>query len=313
MNLAFEKINIYHDGGEKPFEPGKVIIERLEKGFARTIGNTLRRILLNAMPGASVIGIKIPGINHQFTSIPGTPIDVVELIYNLKEIRFSLEKEKVYVAKFETTKSGIFTAGDLDLPKGVKVMNTEQELIKTNGSQKVEFELYIKMGRGYIEDSEHKDFEGEEGIITVDGVFTPIVSVGYHEEPMRVGDNPNYEKLVLDILTDGSITPKDAVMVAAKIANSHFNFFENMSDIAEKIELYKEQEEEENRILDLTIQELDLSVRSYNCLEREGYLTVRQIITLSQQELASINQLGERSVKEIVAIVHELGLDLRRD
>jgi DNA-directed RNA polymerase subunit alpha len=315
VDLGFEKISVYHDGGESPFEPGKVIIENLEMGFARTIGNSLRRILFRAMPGASVIGLKIPGVSHQFCTIPGTSTDVVELISNLKDTRFKLEKEGVHIIQLVSNKNGVIHAKDLILPKSVETLTPEQELLRVNGTQKVEIDIFVKIGRGYKDSSEHTEFNDIEGVIPVDGVFSPIVKVGYREEPMSIGQNENesFERLILDITTDGSISAKDSVMVAAKIAEGHFNFFEGMSDIAEKINVYQEKKEEENLVLDKTIEQLDLTVRSYNCLNREQYRTVRQIISLSEQELASINQLGEKSVREIIAKVQELGLELRKD
>lgn len=313
MNIGFEKINVFHDGGDDPFAPGKVIIESLERGFSHTIGNALRRILLSSMPGASVVGLKMPGVVHEFSSISGAATDTIELILNLKKLRFDLDgMDDMYTVRFEKSAPGLYTAAALDLPTGVRIMNPEQELINVTGDQPVEFEIYVKMGRGFVDASLHKDFEDRPDVIPVDGMFSPIVNVGYTSEQMRLGEHASNERLILTITTDGSISPKDAVMLASKIAHSHFALFEGMSDLAEKTEIYKEKEEEENRILDLPIEHLELSVRSYNCLKNDGMLTVREIIKIREDQLYTIKNLGKKSVEEIVQKINDLGLEFRK-
>lgn len=313
MNLGFEKIKVYYDGEESTNFQGKVVIEPLERGFARTLGNTLRRIMLSSMPGTSVIGIKIPTVYHEFSTIPGAVTDMTELILNLKKIRFKAHFDGVQVVKFESTKEGTYLANSLDLPSSVELHNPKQELIRLTGETPVEFEVYIKHSRGYVDSSMHEEFGDRPDIMKVDGMFSPIKKVNYFEEGMRIGQNANYERLTLDVVTDGSINAKDAVMLAGKIAQSHFDFFEDMSDIAEKTEIYQEKKEEEDRIMDLPIEHLDLSVRAYNCLKRDGYTTVRKIHTLSEPQLYAIPQMGEKSVREVIDKMCELGLELRKD
>jgi DNA-directed RNA polymerase subunit alpha len=313
MNLGFEKIKVYYDGDEESSNYGKVIMEPLERGFARTYGNTLRRILISSMPGTSVIGIKMPNVYHEYASIPGSVTDMTELILNLKQVRFKSDGDELKTVRFEANKEGNYTAASLDLPTGVELQNPDQELIQLTGDMTVEFDLYLKQSRGYVDAEKLEEFSDRPDIIKVDGMFTPIKKVGYEEQNMRIGQNANYERLILDVLTDGSITSKEAVMLAGKIAQSHFNFFDNMSDIAEKTEIFQEKKEEEDRIMDLPIEHLDLSVRAYNCLKRDGYTTVRAIYALSEQGVDAIHQMGEKSVREVIDKMKELGLELRKD
>lgn len=313
MNMNFEKVNVYNDGGENPFEAGKVIVEPLERGYGNTIGNAIRRIALSSMMGSSVVGFKITDVVHEFMMIPGSSMDATKLVLNLKEIRFKVEGEDIKKLTFKSNKAGFYTAADLVLPEGVTIQNPEKEFISLTGEKEVEVEVYVMNGRGYTPAEQLDLFEPESGIITVDGTFSPVKKVGYEVEKMRIGQDATYERLTFNIITDGSMTPKDAVVVAAKIAQSIFSFFDGMSDIAEKTEIYKEKVEEENRILDLPIEHLELSVRSYNGLKREDRTTVRKIIELRESELYTINQLGAKSVQEIIDKVIELGLEFKKD
>ena len=313
MNVGLEKINVYSDGGDSPHE-GRVVIEPLTRGYGHTIGNPLRRILLSSIPGASAIGIKIPGVSHEFMIIPGTTTDVTEFILNLKKVRFSCHVEGLHTVTFAGNKVGSVYAKDLVLPDQVGVTNPDQHLFNLNGDQPVEMQIFVRNGRGYLDASMHTEFEEDGDVITVDGMFSPVTKVGYAVENMRIGQDTSYERLVLDIETDGSITPKDAALLASKIAHSHFSFFENMSELVDKVEIHQEkQEEEENRILDLPISHLDFSVRSSNCLKREGYKVVRDIVNLTEADIGRIHQLGEKSVNEIIAKIKELGLEFRKN
>lgn len=313
MNLGFEKIKVYYDGEESSDRGGRVAIEPLERGFARTLGNTLRRIMLSSMPGTSAVGILVPGVYHEFSTIPHAVTDMVELIINLKNIRFQSEGDAIKTIRFSASKEGVYTAASLELPADVELLNPELELLQLTGDGRVEFELYVKQSRGYVDASYHFDFEERPDVIKIDGMFSPVRKVGYEQESMRIGQDATYERLLMDVETDGSVSPKDAIMLAAKIAKSHFDFFESMSDIAEKTEVYQEKKEEENRIMDMPIETMDLSVRAYNCLRRDGYTTVRKIYTLSESQLYAIHQMGEKSVREVIAKMKELGLELKKD
>jgi DNA-directed RNA polymerase subunit alpha len=315
MNVGLEKIQVFSEGVDSPFVPGRVILEPLTRGYGDTIGFSLRRIMLSSMPGAAVVGIKIAGVNHEFSSIPGAATDATELVCNLKRLRFRLEEDRTYTLKFNKNESGMYSAKDLDLPPGVEIQNPEHELINLTGSEAVSLEVYVKMGRGMVDSTLHAEYEDQEGVISVDGMFTPIRNIGYKIEAMRIGQDTSYERLIFDVTTDGSIHPKEAVLLAAKIAKTHYDFFEGISDYADRMEIYieKKEEEEENRLLDLSIEKLDLSVRSYNGLKRSGLLSVRQIITLKETDVANIQQLGEKSVDEIVKKMIELGFELQKD
>jgi DNA-directed RNA polymerase subunit alpha len=249
--------------------------------------------------------------------VPGTATDVTSLIKNLKKIRFNVldvEDTEVKTIHFKHNKKGFVTAGELALPAGIEVQNPEQNLINLLGSEEVEFEIYVKRGRGYVDAKLHKEFEGRPDIIKVDGTFSPVKLVGYEVENMRLGQDATYERLILNVTTDGSINAKDATLVAAKIAYDHFSFFEGISDIATKTEIYQEKMEvEENHILDQPIEILDLSVRSFNCLKREKRLFIRDIIALTEMELYNIHQLGDKSVKEIIVKIKELGLEMKAE
>lgn len=316
MNTGFEKINVHFDGGDKPFESGKVIIEPLERGYGLTLGNTLRRILLSSIPGASVIGLKIPGLNHEFDMIPGAVTDVTELMMNLKKMRFSCEKEGLHTIRFLAEKEGEYFARDLQLPTGVELQTPDVKLLSLAGDREVEIEMYIRNGKGYVPAEKIQDFDNRPDIIVTDGLFSPVKNNVMHEvENVRIGSDPNYERLILSLTTDGSVHPKDAVMLASKIAHSHFAFFENMSDMAEKTEIFQEKQEEEeaNRVLDLPVEHLDLSARSFNCLKRENLKYVRDIVNLTRGQVAAIHQLGTKSVDEIIEKIEELGLDLKKE
>jgi DNA-directed RNA polymerase subunit alpha len=317
VNVGLVKKNVYYDKGNTAFEAGRVMIEPLEKGFGNTLGNALRRTLMRYIPGVSPIGLYIPDVYHEYTVIPGTATDVTELMLSLKKVRFEIENrndEEVKVLRFKKKEGGFYRASDLELPAGVRIHTPDVILLNVTGEKSVELEIYIKQGRGYVDAKEHKEFQERPDVIKMDGMFNPVIKVGYEVENIRVGQDPTFERLVLTVTTDGSIHPKDAVMLASKINTSLYDFFKEMSDIADKAEIYQEkQEEEENRILNYTIEHLDLSVRSFNCLKREKYNHVRNIVELTERQLYAIHNLGEKSVKEIIAKIEDLGLELRKD
>lgn len=307
MNVGLEKLNVYSDGGDSPFEPGRVIVEPLHRGYGTTLGNAIRRILIDSIPGASVIGVKVAGVSDEFQSIDGAATDATELVLNLKEIFFDVEGDKMVTIRFEQSASGTYTAGDLILPAGVAVQNPEQELIRLTGEQTVEMEIYVKNGRGYVDASEHIELEGRKDIIAIDAKFSPIRRAAFKVEKMRIGQDATFERVIFTVVTDGSVHPKDAVMLAGKILQSLSSFFEGMSELAEKTEIHLEKkEEEENLILDLDIDDLELSARSYNCLKRDNFLKVRDIINLTEENLKGIHQLGKKSIQEILEIIKEL-------
>ena len=312
MNLGFEKIRVYHDtnaGSESP----RFVIEPCEIGFGTTLGNSLRRALLSSMPGAAVIGFKAEGVIHEFMTIPGAATDTVEFVTALKELRFKVVGEELHTIKLTAKKAGIYKASDLVLPEGVTLLTPDIELINALGKNDLDIEIYIRNGRGFVLAKDHTEFEADSGVIKVDGKFTPIKRVSYNVNPFRVGNNINYEQLVLEVHTDGSIEPIHAIGIAAKIAKTHFDFFEDIKDIVEKTEIYQEKKEEENFVLNKQIAELELSVRSANGLKIAKIETLGQLVNLSETELGSLKNLGEKSVTEIKEKLVEFNLKLRND
>lgn len=314
MNIGLEKKHISYENGDNPFVNAKVIVQPLERGYGITLGVALRRIMLSSMLGSSFVGLKIPGVLHEFTTIPGTATEVTRMILNLKKVRLEIEgdENELKVIRFSKKKKGIYTAADLEVPNGVKILTPEQELINVLGDQPVEIELYAKKSRGFVLGGNHEEFSELPDVIQVDGKFSPVELVGYETENVRVGQNTSFEKLTLTVTTDGSLEGKEAVLIAAKILSTLSGFFEGMSPLVDELDIVKEkQEEEKNRVLDLSIDDLDLSVRSYNCLKRSDRLYVKDIVKLTRIELENINQLGKKSVKEIIKKIKELGLDLQ--
>ena len=294
---------------------GKVYFSPLERGYARTYGNSLRRVLLSSMPGTSIIGMKIDGTNHEFHMIDGTVNDGTEIINNLKEMKFSYDGEDVIELRFTAKKSGAYTAKDIKLPKGVSCLTPKMPFVKLTGEREVNIVLYLRQGRGYVDASLHQEFEGEgfEDIIQIDGDFSPIETVEVQVDNMRVGQDTSFEKLTLVIETNGMIKPDKAVTLAAHIIREQLAFVDDMKEYIEEYELIEEEKQKENEILGMMIEELSLSVRPYNCLKNAGYHSVGQVLQLTRNQLGAIDQLGLKSINEIIDKIAELGYKLRED
>lgn len=312
MNLGFEKPKVYHDTSKGENSP-RFVVEPLEEGFGLTLGNALRRVLLKAMPGAGVIGFKAAGVIHELMTIPNTATDTVELVTALKKLRFKVEGEDLYTIKLHTKKEGIYTAESLKLPKGVELLTPDIPLINSLGKEELDFEFYVRNGRGFVLAKDHTEFASDSGVIRVDGKFTPIVRVSYEIKPFRLGNNTNYEQLILNVHTDGSIDPLDAIGIATKILHTHFDFFKDIKNIVEKTEIYQEKIEEENFVLNKRIEELELSVRSGNGLKIAKIETLGQLVALSEGELRALKNLGDKSVEEIKKKLVDYNLKLRND
>lgn len=317
-NLDFEKANILYDSKNSDETKGIAIIEPLEKGFGDTLGNSLRRIIRNSLPGVSVVGVHVRGVAHGFDLIPGSVNDMTEFILNLKNLHFKVEFEEEDVQKiiFRKNEAGAYTAKDLELPTGVSIVNPEEELLILTGEQEVEAHIYIKKGRGYLEADENTEVQnyGEELIIPVDGLFSPIKKVMYYvKKDIRHEGNPNYESLKIEVETNGTIGPKEAILLGSKILSHYASAFTGMSDLVDKTEVEQVKKEKEDKVLEKTIEELDLSVRSYNVLNNEGYKTVGQIRKLTERELRSFKKMGNTSVNEIVEKMKALGFDIPKN
>lgn len=316
MNLNFEKLTVRYENGEGE-KQSTIVIEPLEKGFSNVMAVPLRNTLLAAMPGAAVIGFRIDNVQTDMSIIEGSVSDTIELMLNLKKIKFVTEEPGVQILKFKANKAGRYTSNDIELIDGVELATPDVELIDLDGSKEVEIEIFIKKGRGYTESIKHKEFVNKEeiveGAIPVDGMFSPIVKVGYDIEEIRVGQNGDFERLILNVTTDGSMDALEAVNLAAKIVSFHFSFFEEMKEVVDDYELNKQEEiKEENLILEQSIGMLDLSVRSFNCLKREKIETIKQLCELDDMGLRSIEHLGKKSYEEILNKIESLGLSLKK-
>lgn len=309
LNLGFKKLEVlYEDNGP---QNGTVIMQPLERGYATTLGNDLRRVLLSSMPGASSIGLKVEGLNHEFQRVEGAAEDVAELIMNLKEMRFKVFGEDMQTIKFSAKKEGIYKASDFSLPSEVECLTPEVEFIKLTGEKEIYIEVFLKNGRGYVNAKEHKEFDDFPEIIKVDGLFAPIKKVSVKVEKTRVGQDTNFEKLLLNVETDGSINPKDSVMLASEIIRSKLSFVEDISDVKDEYDLYEQEKEKEKKIFEQDIEILDLGVRPYNCLTKAGYTTIGKVLTLTRSQLEAIDQLGLKSIDEIIEKVRLLGYELK--
>lgn len=316
MNLNYEKIKVRYDG-ELENNQAKVVIEPLERGYSNIMAVPLRNVLLSSMPGVAVIGMRIDGVYTEFSKIAGSINDTVEVILNLKKMKFKMATDEMQTLKFKAKKEGYYTSNDIELPEGVELVTKDLPFIALDGSKEVEIELFIKKDRGYKESTTHKDFDDKEkyeNVIKIDGMFTPIEKVAYETKGIVLEGNGNYEQLILTITTDGSMDALEAVNLAAKIVMFHFEFFKEMEAIEDEYELNKKEEiKEENRILDRNINVLELSVRSFNCLEKQGVETVRDLCELSLIGLKSIDHLGKKSLNEILEKLESLGLSLKNE
>lgn len=311
-NLGFEKIRVYHDE-TKGKDSTSFVVEPCEIGFGTTIGNSLRRVLMSSMPGAAVVGFKSEGVIHEFMTIPGTATDTTELIFALKNLRFRVEGEGLKTIRLSTKKAGVYTSDELILPEGVSLLTKGMKMLNVLGKDTVDIEIYVRNGRGFLLAADNTDFVDTEGVIEVDGRFTPVKKVSYDVRPFRVGNNTDFEQLVMDVKTDGSIDPLEAIGLAAKILNTHYSFFDDIKGISEKIEITQEKKEEEEFVLNKTIAELELSVRSANGLNISHIKTLGELTNLDESELRALKNIGDISVAEIKQKLAEYGLKLRND
>lgn len=291
---------------------GKFVIEPLERGFGTTLGNSLRRVLLSSLPGAAISSIKIEGVLHEFSTVPGVVEDVTDIILNLKSLPFKLNSDEPQVLHIDFEGEGDVTAADIKTNADVEVLDPERHIatVDTNGS--LNMELVVERGRGYVSAVQNKKENQPIGVIPIDSIYSPIKKVNFKIEPTRVGKDANYDKLILEVWTDGSIEPDESISFSAKILSDHLNLFIGLTDNMDEMETMVEKEEEEkDKILDMTIEELDLSVRSYNCLKRAGINTVCELTQKSEEDMMKVRNLGKKSLEEVDEKLHELGLGLR--
>lgn len=313
MNLGFKKLDVLFE--EQNESKGLVYFSPLERGYARTLGNDLRRVMLSSIPGTSVVGVKISGTNHEFCRIEGTVSTGTEIVFNLKQMKFDFDSEDMLYAEFKTNKAGTYNAKDFKLPKGVVCLTPNQELVKLTGEKEVTIGIYLRRGRGYVDAEMHVFLEDESfvDVIRIDGTFSPINNVSVEVQNIRVGQNTEFEKLILTVETDGTISPKSSVTLASEIIRTMLSFTQDMKEYVEEFEMIEEEKEKENLILDMTIEELGLSVRPYNCLKAANYDSVGKILSLTRSQLGAIEQLGAKSIREIEEKITELGYKLKEE
>ena len=293
---------------------GKYVVEPLERGYGTTLGNSLRRILLSSLPGTAVTTIKIAGVQHEFTTIPGIKEDVTEIVLNVKGIIAKLHSEGVKTVYIEASGEGVVTAGDIKADSDVEVLNPEHHIATLGPNASLNMELTLSQGRGYVTADRNKPTQGIIGVIPVDSVYTPVRKVNYTVENTRVGDATDYDKLTLEVWTNGTISARDAVSLGARILKDHFALFTDLSEtMGSKSTVVEKAEAQRDKVLELTIEELDLSVRSFNCLKRANINTVEDLISKTEDEMMKVRNLGRKSLEEVINKLAMMGLSLASD
>ena len=308
--IEFEKPNITKIDENKDY--GKFVIEPLERGYGTTLGNSLRRVLLASLPGAAVTSIYIDGVLHEFDTVPGVREDVMQIILNIKGIAVKSYVEDEKIIELDVEGPAEVTAGDILTDSDIEIVNPDHYLFTIGEGSSLKATMTVNSGRGYVPADENKKDNAPVGTLAVDSIYTPVTKVNYQVEPARVGSNDGFDKLTLEILTNGTIIPEDALGLSARILTEHLDLFTNLTEIAKSTEVMKEADtESDDRILDRTIEELDLSVRSYNCLKRAGINTVHDLTEKSEAEMMKVRNLGRKSLEEVKLKLIDLGLGLK--
>ena len=289
----------------------KFAIEPLERGFGQTLGNSLRRVLLSSLPGVAVSSCEIEGVQHEFSTVPGVKEDVAEIILNLKNISAVLHSDGPKLVTIDASGECEVTAGDIKCDEEVEIVNPDLHIATLNSDAHLQMQSTLEKGRGYVVADRNKTPNMPIGVIPVDSIFTPIRKVNYTVENTRVGQITDYDKLTLEVWTDGSIAPDEATSLAAKILNSHLLLFVNLTDNVPTVDLTPAQDDKQEKVLEMTIEELDLSVRAYNCLKRAGINTVAELVQRNQEDMMKVRNLGKKSLEEVEQKLMALGLNLR--
>ena len=293
----------------------KFVVEPLERGFGTTLGNSLRRVLLSSLPGAAAVGIKIDGVDHEFSTIKGVKEEVTEIILNLKTVRFRVtapsDKDKIELSLRADT-VGKVTAGDIDLPSDVEVLNPDQLICTLDEGGSINMAIYVGTGRGYVPAERNKDSREPIGFIPVDSIFTPVTKVNYTVESTRVEQSIDFDKLTIEVTTDGTVPAKEIISLAAKIINDHMKLFVELVDnMSEQNILVSQDDDKAQKVLEMSVEDLDLSVRSYNCLKRANIHTVADLTRRTEDDMLKVRNLGRKSLEEVVKKLEELGLSLK--
>ncbi len=311
--IEIEKPKIECESISEDKSYGKFVVEPLERGYGTTLGNALRRILLSSLPGYAITTVRMEGVLHEFSSIPGVKEDTTEIILNLKDLRLHIDSVEPKTLRIEKQGEGVVTGADVIADGDVTILNPEIIIATMSQDARLFMELTAEQGRGYSPAERNKRPNQPIGIIPIDSIFTPIKKVNYQVENTRRGDVTDLDKLTLEVWTDRSIGPEEAVGLGAKILSEHLSMFIGLTERAKNEQIMIQKDEDENdRALDLTIEELDLSVRSYNCLKRAGINMVSELIEKTEEDMMKVRNLGKKSLEEVTGKLAELGLALRK-
>ena len=316
--LDFKEPNIKIADISEDKKYGRFVVEPLERGYGTTLGNSLRRIMLSSLPGTAVSHIRIDGVGHEFSAIPGVKEDVTGIIMNIKSlaIKNNSETDEVKTAYIEASGEGVVRASDIQVDSDIEIMNPDQVIATLSGGSdcKLYIEMTIVNGRGYVSSDKNKREDLPINVIAIDSIFTPVERVNIKVENTRVGQITDYDKLTLDVFTDGTIEPSDAVSLAAKVLSDHLRSFIDLSDKSSRIQVIAaEEENSKDKVLEMNIDELELSVRSYNCLKRAGINTVEELCNRTSEDMMKVRNLGRKSLDEVVAKLGSLGFGLAKD
>ena len=314
--IEIEKQRIETEELTEDGKHGRFVVEPLERGFGNTLGNSLRRVLLSSLEGCAVTSIKIDGVLHEFSTIPGVKEDVTEIVLNMKSVVAKLYETSPKVVEISAQGPCVVTAGDIKCDSEVEILNPEQHIATLGEDAKLNMEITIDKGRGYIPAERNKLISGNNviGVLPIDSIYTPVLKVNYTVDNTRVGQITDYDKLTLDVWTNGVINAQEAVSLAAKVLTEHLNLFVNLSDKASSAEVMVEKDDKgKEKILEMTIEDLDLSVRSFNCLKRAGINTVEDLINKSEEDMMKVRNLGRKSLEEVIQKLNSLGFSLQKE
>ena len=312
--IEFEKPNIKCLEIDNDKNYAKFVCEPLERGYGITIGNSLRRILLSSLPGSAITGVKIDGVLHEFSTIPNVVEDVPEIIVNLKNVRLKLDKNEEKVLRINFKGEGEVTAGDIITDGTVEILNPDLHIATVSEGGSLVMELTAEMGRGYNTAEKNKKENQPLGVLPIDSIYTPVKKVNYSVENTRVGQMVDYDKLTIEVWTDGSLKPYEALSLAAKVMTGHLDLFIDLSEATKNTQVMIEKEEfKKEKVLEMAIEELELSVRSFNCLKRANISTVEDLTNKTESDMMKVRNLGKKSLDEVTNKLHALGLDFARE
>ena len=310
--IEFEKPNITKIDENKDY--GKFVVEPLERGYCTTLGNSLRRVLLASLPGAAVTSINIEGVLHEFDTIPGVREDVMQIILNIKGIAVKSYVQDEKMIELDVEGPAEITAGDILTDSDIEIVNPDHYLFTIGEGARFKAVMTVNSGRGYVPADQNKRDDAPVGTLAVDSIYTPVTKVYYQVEPARVGSNDGFDKLTLEIMTNGTIIPEDALGLSARILTEHLDLFTDLTEVAKATDVMKEVDKSsDDHVLERTIEELDLSVRSYNCLKRAGINTVYDLTEKTEPEMMKVRNLGRKSLEEVKVKLTDLGLGLKND